>query len=86
MEKRGKPKKIPNCLVRSPFRVQSGPVAEPEVVEANECVEAIAHVKKTTRTRKRNQPLSQDGLEAVPSRDIIIKIIRFSNFRLVSSI
>ena len=43
--KRGRPKKITNCLVRSPIKIPSPP--EPEV--------GNAPVQKTTRTRKRNE-------------------------------
>ena len=69
--KRGRPKKIPNCLVRSPIRVPSAPDAEPEVEETTEVVEA--QVKKTTRKRKRNKSLPQNVLEpeVPPSQDLL---------------
>jgi hypothetical protein len=43
--KRGRPKKIPNCLVRSPIKIPSPP--EPEV--------GNAPVQKSTGKRKRNE-------------------------------
>ena len=58
--KRGRPKKIPNCLVRSPVKISSAP----EV--------GNAPVKKTTRKRKRNEApevISLDNVPEGPSED-----------------
>lgn len=74
--KRGRPKKMPNCLVKSPISVRSAPVLgednPPPLVDDDDVdvddddipEEVVPAVRKTTRKRKRceaeDQPLEPD--------------------------
>jgi hypothetical protein len=63
--KRGRPKKIPNCLVRSPVKNPAAPEARNDL-SAPEPEVGNAPVQKTTRKRKRNEASDVIGLLDVP--------------------
>ena len=58
--KRGRPKKIPNCLEKSPVR--PGPIAEMD----DELPNVVQRLKKTTRKGKRCEKNSQAEPEPMP--------------------
>ena len=65
--KPGRPKKIPNCLEKSPVR----PIAPTEEVDLEVHTEAAFAVKKTTRKRKRCEKDDQLQVQEIQQQQLV---------------